>query len=62
VINAVMRTLSPAFTFMRSLLLPNALIYEPFWLPSPPASRGEGSQNDSTAMVGVAYANMTNLA
>ena len=29
--------------WIRSLLLPNELIYEPFFLPSPPASGGEGS-------------------
>jgi hypothetical protein len=32
------RIQSRAFTFVRSLLLPNALICEPFFLPSPPAS------------------------
>ena len=42
-IDAVVPTESPEFTFMRSLLLPNAFIYEPFFLPSPPASGGEGS-------------------
>ena len=33
----------PAFTCILSLVLPNELIYEPFFLPSPPASGGDGS-------------------
>ncbi len=55
------RIQSPVFTFILSLLPPKVLIYEPFFLPSPPASGGDGSQEDSISPCGFANAGAMNL-